>query len=212
DERYRRYRLVDATAERGLRRSLERYGQLSPVVVCVQDGQCVLIDGFSEILAQSITNAVELNAVLLGATDGILFLDEIHLLHPVHQHALLQVLDKRRIFLSGGKSVQSIPVAPFTLVGGAVGAKAQCAGFDVGRFIPEDSGVAAFLGTPGVHGWDVKRKLIWLGTHSYMFRLPFARYMAAQSSGRTDIGHMARSAVQDSVGGQGPARSREHGQ
>ena len=41
DERYRRYRLVDATAERGLRRSLERYGQLSPVVVCVQDGQCV---------------------------------------------------------------------------------------------------------------------------------------------------------------------------
>ncbi|MCY2990626.1 MAG: DUF3843 family protein, partial [Planctomycetota bacterium] len=55
--------------------------------------------------------------------------------------------------------------------------------------IPEDSGVAVFLGTPGVHGWDVKRKLIWLGTHSYMFRLPFARYMAAQSSGRTDIGH-----------------------
>jgi Holliday junction DNA helicase RuvB len=55
--------------------------------------------------------------VLLGATDGILFLDEIHLLHPVHQHALLQVLDKRRIFLSGGKSIQSIPVAPFTLIG-----------------------------------------------------------------------------------------------
>ncbi len=51
DERYRRYRLVDATAERGLRRSLERYGQLSPVVVCVQDGQCVLIDGFKRLQA-----------------------------------------------------------------------------------------------------------------------------------------------------------------
>jgi Holliday junction DNA helicase RuvB len=31
--------------------------------------------------------------------------------------ALLQVLDKRRLFLSGGRSVQSLPVAPFTLVG-----------------------------------------------------------------------------------------------
>ena len=72
---------------------------------------------FTEVLAQSITNAAELNSVLLSAKEGILFLDEIHLLSAVNQHALLQVLDKRRTFLSGGKSVQSIPVAPFTLVG-----------------------------------------------------------------------------------------------
>jgi holliday junction DNA helicase RuvB len=72
---------------------------------------------FTEVLAQSITNAAELNNVLLSASEGILFLDEIHLLSPVSQHVLLQVMDKRRIFLSGGKSVQSIPVAPFTLVG-----------------------------------------------------------------------------------------------
>ncbi|QDU29546.1 Holliday junction ATP-dependent DNA helicase RuvB [Anatilimnocola aggregata] len=72
---------------------------------------------FTEVLAQSISNTAELNSVLLSATDGILFLDEIHLLNPTQQHSLLQVLDKRRIFLSGGKSVQSIPVAPFTLVG-----------------------------------------------------------------------------------------------
>jgi holliday junction DNA helicase RuvB len=72
---------------------------------------------FTEVLAQSVTNSAELNTVLLSAAEGILFLDEIHLLHPVQQHALLQVLDKRRIFLSGGKAVQSIPVAPFTLVG-----------------------------------------------------------------------------------------------
>jgi holliday junction DNA helicase RuvB len=70
-----------------------------------------------EVLAQSITNNAEMNAMLLSATDGILFLDEIHLLHPVQQHTLLQVLDKGRIFLSGGKSVQSISVAPFTLLG-----------------------------------------------------------------------------------------------
>lgn len=71
----------------------------------------------AEILAQSITNTAEMNGVLLSASDGILFLDEIHLLHPVQQHTLLQVLDKRRLFLSGGKAVRSIPVAPFTLVG-----------------------------------------------------------------------------------------------
>ena len=71
----------------------------------------------TEVLAQSITNTAELNSVLLSATEGILFLDEIHLLNKVQQHALLQVLDKRRIFLSGGNSVQSVPVAPFTLVG-----------------------------------------------------------------------------------------------
>jgi Holliday junction DNA helicase RuvB len=70
-----------------------------------------------EVLAQSITNTAELNSVLLSATAGILFLDEIHLLSAVNQHSILQVLDKRRIFLSGGRSVQSIPVAPFTLVG-----------------------------------------------------------------------------------------------
>lgn len=70
-----------------------------------------------EVLAQSITNAAELNSVLLSATEGILFLDEIHLLSALNQHSILQVLDKRRIFLSGGRSVQSIPVAPFTLVG-----------------------------------------------------------------------------------------------
>jgi Holliday junction DNA helicase RuvB len=72
---------------------------------------------FMEVLAQSITNAAELNSMLLSASSGILFLDELALLSPQLQHALLIVLDKRRIFLSGGKSVQSIPVAPFTLVG-----------------------------------------------------------------------------------------------
>lgn len=70
---------------------------------------------FTEVLAQSITSAAELNGLLLSAT-GILFLDEVALLHPVQQHALLQVLDKRRIFISGGKMIHSLPVNDFTLV------------------------------------------------------------------------------------------------
>lgn len=72
---------------------------------------------FTEVLAQSVSTAAELNNVLMSAADGILFLDEIHLLNPVQQHSLLQVIDKRRIFLSGGKSVQSVPVSEFTLIG-----------------------------------------------------------------------------------------------
>ena len=72
---------------------------------------------FTEVLAQSVTTAAELNNVLMSAADGILFLDEIHLLSPVQQHSLLQVIDKRRIFLSGGKTVQSVPVSEFTLIG-----------------------------------------------------------------------------------------------
>ena len=72
---------------------------------------------FKEILAQSITNSVELNGMLLEAEAGILFLDEIHLLQPNIQHQLLMVLDKRRICISSGKTVQTIPVSDFTLVG-----------------------------------------------------------------------------------------------
>ena len=55
--------------------------------------------------------------------------------------------------------------------------------------VPKDSGVKAFLGTPNAHGWDVKRKLVWLGTHSFMFRMLFARYMEEQAAGGSDIGH-----------------------
>ena len=46
--------------------------------------------------------------------------------------------------------------------------------------VPKDSGVKAFLGTPNAYGWDVKRKLIWLGTHSFLFRTQFACYMEEQ--------------------------------
>jgi hypothetical protein len=51
DERFRRYRLVDAAAERAVRRSLERYGQLAPIVIWEQDQCLVLIDGFKRLQA-----------------------------------------------------------------------------------------------------------------------------------------------------------------
>jgi len=40
-----------------------------------------------------------------------------------------------------------------------------------------DSGVKSFLGTPNTYGWDVKKKLVWLGHHSYLFRLHCAQYI-----------------------------------
>ncbi len=41
---------------------------------------------------------------------------------------------------------------------------------DAFQAVPKDSGVKAFLQTPNAYGWDVKRKLIWLGSRSFMFR------------------------------------------
>jgi ParB/RepB/Spo0J family partition protein len=45
-EHYRRYRLADPAAEEAMARSLRRYGQLAPLVVCVRVGRLELIDGF----------------------------------------------------------------------------------------------------------------------------------------------------------------------
>jgi ParB family transcriptional regulator, chromosome partitioning protein len=45
-ERYRRYRLSDPAAEEALAWSLRRYGQASPVVVCLREAVPELLDGF----------------------------------------------------------------------------------------------------------------------------------------------------------------------
>jgi hypothetical protein len=49
-----------------------------------------------------------------------------------------------------------------------------------------DSGVKTFLTLPNTYGWDVKKKLVWLGQHSYLFRLNFANYVHAHG-GKPDI-------------------------
>jgi len=48
-EHYGRYRLHVPEAERAMAKSLERYGQLSPVVVCRRDERYELIDGFKRL-------------------------------------------------------------------------------------------------------------------------------------------------------------------
>lgn len=45
-QNYRRYRLADPPAEEAMAGSLRRWGQLSPVVACVQGAQLELLDGF----------------------------------------------------------------------------------------------------------------------------------------------------------------------
>ena len=45
---------------------------------------------------------------------------------------------------------------------------------------PRTSGIKAFLDTPNEYGWDIKRKLVWLGTSSYFFRTACRNYGADQ--------------------------------
>jgi hypothetical protein len=52
--------------------------------------------------------------------------------------------------------------------------------------LPKDSGVKRFLATPDEHGWDIKRKLLWMGINSYLFRFFFVRYLA-EHKGQSDI-------------------------
>lgn len=76
--------------------------------------------GFHEVLGSAVTSPAEFFAVLMRAADlDIVFLDEIHLLDPVHQHTLLIAIDERKIFLpnSSGGSPQAINLSNFTLVG-----------------------------------------------------------------------------------------------
>jgi len=51
DERYARYRLSVLEAEETMARSLRRYGQISPLVVCLREEVPVLIDGFKRLRA-----------------------------------------------------------------------------------------------------------------------------------------------------------------
>ncbi|GJQ59384.1 MAG: DUF3843 family protein [Candidatus Scalindua sp. AMX11] len=43
--------------------------------------------------------------------------------------------------------------------------------------LPKDSGVKKYLAQNDTYGWDVKKKLVWLGKHSYMFRHCFRNYV-----------------------------------
>ena len=53
--------------------------------------------------------------------------------------------------------------------------------------IPTDSGVKLFLQSPNDHAWEVKKKLIWLGTRSYLFRCNFENYLSEQNKTEPEI-------------------------
>jgi len=69
-EHYGRYRLHQPEAERAMARSLDRYGQLSPVVVCQREGHYELIDGFKRLgAARRLASLSHLSARLLEVDD-----------------------------------------------------------------------------------------------------------------------------------------------
>jgi len=69
-EYYGRYRLHVPEAERAMARSLKRYGQLSPVVVCQRQERYELIDGFKRLgAARSLAGIEYLSARLLEADE-----------------------------------------------------------------------------------------------------------------------------------------------
>jgi ParB-like chromosome segregation protein Spo0J len=69
-EHYGRYRLHVPEAERAMARSLERYGQLSPVVVCRRQQRYELIDGFKRLgAARGLAAMPRLSARLMEADE-----------------------------------------------------------------------------------------------------------------------------------------------
>jgi hypothetical protein len=52
---------------------------------------------------------------------------------------------------------------------------------------PRMSDIGAFLNSSNVYGWEIKRKLIWLGAQSYLFRFQFAEYGMHRGDDRPDI-------------------------
>jgi Holliday junction DNA helicase RuvB len=76
--------------------------------------------GFHELLGSAVSSPAEFFSVLMRATDlDLVFIDEIHLLDPSHQHTLLIAIDERKIFLpnNNGGAPQAITLSNFTLVG-----------------------------------------------------------------------------------------------
>lgn len=69
-QHYGRYRLHVPEAERAMAKSLERYGQLSPVVVCRRQDRYELIDGFKRLgAARTVAQIDSLSARLMEADE-----------------------------------------------------------------------------------------------------------------------------------------------
>jgi len=55
------------------------------------------------------------------------------------------------------------------------------------KSVPKVSSVKEFLLLPNDFGWEVKQKLFWLGTGSYLFRESFNRYIFEMNKGKVEI-------------------------
>ena len=53
--------------------------------------------------------------------------------------------------------------------------------------VPRISGIKEFLSQPNDFGWDFKRKLVWIGINSFLFRLSFNRYIVETNKGKMEI-------------------------
>lgn len=68
-EHYRRYRLPDPEAEADMVRSLRRYGQLAPLVVCRREETTEVLDGFKRLAAARVLGLATLSARWLDADE-----------------------------------------------------------------------------------------------------------------------------------------------
>jgi ParB-like chromosome segregation protein Spo0J len=68
-ERYRRYRLPDPEGEADMARSLRRWGQLAPLVVCVRDETPEVLDGFKRLAAARTLGLTTLSVRRLDADE-----------------------------------------------------------------------------------------------------------------------------------------------
>ena len=68
-ERYRRYRLPDPDAEAAMAGSFQRYGQLTPVVVCLREEMHEILDGFKRLAAARALGLKSLSIRLLDADE-----------------------------------------------------------------------------------------------------------------------------------------------
>ena len=68
-ERYRRYRLPDPDAETAMVGSFQRYGQLTPVVVCLREETHEVLDGFKRLAAARALGLKTLSTWLIKADE-----------------------------------------------------------------------------------------------------------------------------------------------
>jgi len=65
--------------------------------------------------------------------------------------------------------------------------------------LPDASPIKEFLDKPNDYGWEVKGKLIWLGMHSYLFRLLFEEFMDDAINGDEYAGQPTVAVIDDFI-------------